>query len=48
MKTVLEVITATTDYFAKNQVESARLNIEHLLAHVLAKKRMELYLEVDR
>jgi release factor glutamine methyltransferase len=48
MKTVLEVITATTDYFAKNKVGSPRLNIEHLLAHVLGKRRMDLYLEFDR
>src|SRR5947208_10715468 len=48
MKTVLDVITATTDYFRNSGVESPRLNIEHLLAHVLGKKRMDLYLEFDR
>ncbi len=48
MQTVLSVIHASTLYFQKNGVDSARLNIEHLLAHILGKKRMELYLEFDR
>lgn len=48
MKTVLEVIQSTTSYFQKSGIESARLNIEHLLAHVLQKRRMDLYLEFDR
>ncbi len=47
-KTVLEVLQATTSYFAKHAIESPRLNAEHLVAHMLGKKRIELYMEFDR
>jgi len=46
--TVLEVLQNTATYFAKKKVESPRLNIEHLLADVLGKRRIDLYLEFDR
>lgn len=46
--TVLEVLQSTTDYFKKREIESPRLNAEHLLAHVLKRKRIELYLEFER
>jgi release factor glutamine methyltransferase len=46
--TVLEVLTAASGYLEKRSIESPRLNAEHLLAYVLGKKRLDLYLEFDR
>jgi release factor glutamine methyltransferase len=46
--TVLELIENTTRYFAKHEVPSARLTIELMLAEILQKTRMQLYLEFDQ
>ena len=46
--TVLEVVQSTTAYFQKHAIESPRLNAEHLIAHSLGKKRIELYLDFAR
>ena len=46
--TVLEVLSSTTGYFQKRKIESPRLNAEHLLAHVMGRKRIDLYLEFER
>jgi release factor glutamine methyltransferase len=45
---ILEVINKTTPFFEKQGIESPRLTIELMLAHVLKKKRLQLYLEFER
>lgn len=46
--TVLEAIQKSTDFLAKKGVESARLQTELLLAHLLKLPRMKLYLNFER
>jgi release factor glutamine methyltransferase len=46
--TVLELLENTTRYFAKHEVASPRLTIELMLAEMLQKTRMQLYLEFDQ
>jgi release factor glutamine methyltransferase len=46
--TVMELVESTTRYFAKHGVASPRLTIELMLAEVLQKTRMQLYLDYDQ
>jgi len=46
--TVLEIIQRSTEYLSVRGVESARLNAELILAHVLGMPRLRLYLEFDQ
>ncbi len=48
MSTVRELLGPTRDYLESKGVPSPRLDAEYLLAHVLAIKRLELYLDHDR
>lgn len=46
--TILEVIQKSSDFLAKKGVESPRLQIELMLAHLLSMPRMQLYLNFER
>jgi release factor glutamine methyltransferase len=46
--TVLEAIQKSADFLGKKKVESPRLQVELLLAHLLKMPRMKLYLNFDR
>lgn len=46
--TILETIRRGSDYLASRGVESPRLQVELLLAHVLKLPRLKLYLQFDR
>ncbi len=46
--TVLEIIQRSTEFLARKGVDSPRLQIELLLAHVLQVPRLKLYLDFNR
>lgn len=45
---VLELIETTSRYFAKHQVDAPRLTVELMVAEILGKTRLQLYLEFER
>src|SRR5437868_14008247 len=45
---VLQVLQSTTAYFSKRGIEHPRQNAEQLIAHLLGKKRLDIYLEFER
>jgi release factor glutamine methyltransferase len=46
--TVLELLEKTTVFFTRHQVQSPRLTVELMLAEVMGKSRLQLYLEFDQ
>lgn len=46
--TIKKILDWTQDYFYKKEIDSARLDAELLLSHVLQIKRLDLYLQFDR
>jgi len=48
MRQLLEILRLAERYLAEGGIERPRLEAEHLLAHVLGRSRLDLYLEFDR
>ncbi len=48
MATILDTLKKGTEYLEKYGVEDPRLNMEHLIAHVLKVNRMQLYVDFDK
>ena len=46
--TIKKILIWTTGYFEKHGIDSARLDAELLLSHVLGKSRIYLYTEFGR
>jgi len=45
---IVDLLKTTTEFFTQKQIENPRLNAEVLLAHVLNKTRIKLYIEFER
>lgn len=48
MATILDTLKKGTEYLEKYGIEDPRLNMEHLIAHVLKVTRMQLYVDFDK
>ncbi|MFN7133433.1 MAG: peptide chain release factor N(5)-glutamine methyltransferase, partial [Myxococcales bacterium] len=46
--TIRRVLTWTSDYFTRKEIDSPRLTADLLLSHVLATPRVRLYTDLDR
>ncbi len=46
--TILELLRWTTEHFAEQGIETAKLDAECLLAHALGMKRLQLYVEFEQ
>ncbi|MET0939583.1 MAG: peptide chain release factor N(5)-glutamine methyltransferase [Gaiellaceae bacterium] len=46
--TVAEAVKASTDFLARKDVPSPRVDAEHLVAHALGITRLDIYLQYDR